>query len=101
MNIDLLKNVTPGPWKVRATTFCEDGIPSYEVVMPGEPRMNACDARIIAGAPLMLQALISLAAFDDEGANQTLYEEGKYYSFDQPDAVRVARETLEAIQRSQ
>lgn len=48
---------TPGPWKVRAATFCEDGVPSYEVVMPGKPQMNAVDARLIAAAPDLLAAL--------------------------------------------
>ena len=51
---------TPGPWKVRAGTFCEDGVPSYEVVMPGEPCLNALDARLIAAAPELLAALIAM-----------------------------------------
>lgn len=42
---------TRGPWKVRAATFCDDGILSYEVVMPGEPQMNVIDARLIGKAP--------------------------------------------------
>lgn len=48
---------TPGPWKVRAGTFAEDGVPSYEVVMPGEPNLNAVDARLIAAAPDLYDAL--------------------------------------------
>jgi hypothetical protein len=50
-------NLTPGPWKVRAGTFCEDGIPSYEVVMPGEPRVSACDARAIGAVPELLKLI--------------------------------------------
>jgi len=48
---------TRGPWKVRAATFCDDGIPSYEVVMPGKPCMNALDARLIGKAPALYEAL--------------------------------------------
>jgi hypothetical protein len=48
--------ITPGPWSVRAATFCDDGIPSFEVVMPGEPRMSAVDARLIGAAPALFQA---------------------------------------------
>lgn len=48
---------TDGPWAVRAGTFCEDGIPSYEVVMPGPPQLNAVDARLISAAPMLFKAL--------------------------------------------
>lgn len=34
-DLNAASSFTPGPWKVRAATFCDDGIPSYEVVMPG------------------------------------------------------------------
>ena len=47
---------TPGPWKVRAGSFAEDGIPSYEVTMNGAPTINANDAALIAAAPELLAA---------------------------------------------
>lgn len=48
--------ISPGPWFVRAATFCDDGIPSFEVVMPGEPHMSAVDARVIGAAPMLHEA---------------------------------------------
>lgn len=42
-------------------------------------------------------ALIRLAAFDDSDASGHLAETGSYAGFYQPDAVRVARETLKAV----
>jgi len=59
--------ITPGPWSVRAATFCSDGIPSFEVVMPGSPRMSAVDARVIGAAPAFHQALRKIY-FDNEAA---------------------------------
>lgn len=50
-------NTSVGPWKCRAATFCDDGIPSFEVVMPDGPYMNACDARLISAAPTLLRLL--------------------------------------------
>ncbi len=56
---------TPGPWKTRAVTFCADGIPSYEVVMPGEPHLSAVDARLIDAAPdYHLQAKLLITRHD-------------------------------------
>lgn len=49
--------ITPGPWTVRAAMFCDDGIPSFEVVMPGEPHMSAVDARVIGAAPMLFEEL--------------------------------------------
>lgn len=57
--------LTPGPWFVRAATFCDDGIPSYEVVMPGEPRMSAPDSRVIGASPALYAALKKIY-FDNE-----------------------------------
>lgn len=58
--------ITPGPWVVRSASFCDDGIPSFEVVMPGEPHMSAVDARVIGAAPGMHEALKKIY-FDNEG----------------------------------
>lgn len=60
---------TRGPWKTRAATFCADGTPSYEVVMPGGPQMNAVDARLISAAPQLyeaLQVINTLACYTQE-----------------------------------
>ena len=51
---------TPGPWKVRAGTFCKDDIPSYEVVMQGRPTLNAVDARLIGKAPELHRQLTDM-----------------------------------------
>lgn len=67
---------TRGPWKVRAATFCDDdGVPSYEVVMPGEPCMNAIDARLIGKAPELYEALEELTKFVDAFDFSDIYAE--------------------------
>lgn len=58
--------ITPWPWIVRAATFCDDGIPSFEVVMPGDPHMSAVDSRLIQASPNMYDALKKIY-FDNEG----------------------------------
>lgn len=46
----------------------------------------------------MLNALIKIAAFDDVGASVRLSQTGSYSRFDEQGSVRVARETLAAIE---
>jgi hypothetical protein len=82
---------TPGPWKVRAATFCEDGVPSYEVVMPGTPQMNACDARLIGAAPELLDACERAVEFIMNGV------ELGFIIMPDPETPDTAHETLPTL----
>lgn len=46
---------------------------------------------------IAVNALIRLAAFDDETANRTLRNYKSYSLFDEPGAVQLSRETLKLI----
>lgn len=54
---------TPGPWKVTYGEFTEKGV-KYEIDMPDQ-RLTAFDARLIAAAPDLKEALEELVAAQD------------------------------------
>lgn len=87
---------TPGPWKVRAAHFCEDGIPAYEVVMAGEPNINACDARLIAAAPDLYDALSDLVQL----AEQAMRDAGRDgCEYDDEAELKAARAALQRAEQ--
>lgn len=122
-----LVGYTPGPWAVetpreredpltgegdpdwgesypRGVTVCadwnppRDGSMGYEICkMSGVHHRTLGDARLIAAAPAMHEALSKIAAWDDEGANRKLESTGDYTSFDEPGSVEIARAALKAV----
>lgn len=85
--------ITPAPWTVRAATFCDDGVVSYEVVMPGPPRMSAVDARVIGAAPALYAALNEIAN-DPHNAYES--NEGGSYGIGVADGHRCAAQKARA-----
>lgn len=56
-------------------------------------------ATLIGQRERLLATLQKLAAFDDAGGNMVLRKQGDYSGFDEPGAVRLARELLATIER--
>jgi hypothetical protein len=67
---------------------------SYGEVPMEEAKANA---RLIAAAPSMLEALNEIAAWGDSYANECLAAVGTYGAFDEPAAVKTAREALVSL----
>lgn len=82
---------TPGPWEIAFETFDNDGAPETAIQAlggrafvafalefgPNNPQMREANARLIAAAPDLLEALKkivkSLADQDDEGMIEHVY----------------------------
>ena len=62
-------------------------------------RETDANGYLIAAAPDLLAALMQIAAWDDTGGNAILENRGSYAGFDEPDAVKIAREALASVLR--
>jgi len=49
---------------------------------------------------IAIDALVEIAAYDDEGAQRHWRNTGKFTMFDEPGAVQTAREALRKIKRT-
>lgn len=67
------------------------------VTLPPVPR-KAPNGLTEAKAHLIWDALVRLAAYDDEGANAYLRRTGSYAMFDEPSAVALARRVLSDLE---
>lgn len=56
--------------------------------------IRRANARLIAAAPNLYEALKKIAAFDDEQGNAYLKAHGSYGGFDEPGSVQIARNAL-------
>lgn len=70
---------------------------SLESVFQERTAVLAENTRLRAENGKMREALVKLGAFDDQYAGDILEYRGNYSSFDEPEAVKVSRETLAAL----
>lgn len=92
---------TPGPWRFDfAKTYWHvggptdvDGTCGYICRIPARGPAEA-NARLIASAPDLLEALTEIACFDDKQGNARLAATGDYGAFDEPASVKIARAAI-------
>ena len=107
---------TPSPWRLEPERVLDNGkFIEATIWYDGDgsdanPKRHVATIRcglketdangyLIEAAPDLLAALMQIAAWDDSIANAILVRTDSYSAFDEPSAVKIAREALSSVLR--